>query len=600
MRVLLLHGQNNTKVSSRANRHYNYVLQDGDSIVELEKLHLHDIDSGKKILEQALNYSPHDIVHIWYDRHLFASGSNAGEQIELFAWLLQHIKDRGSETVVSFPTENVSPLYYVDPKLSWLKRKSFKWVNDEFYKLVLPLLNQCNVVVDTYFDEKILQNIGVKNIHVIPQPVIEEIDLIKTYKPGEALKMVIPGDRSENIDYAACFKLLKAINPFIPSALHICDRQDTVPDDKLISLMFKHEVDVSVQFVTFPKQQEEYLNQLTTYDIALLPGKQVTQDLLDAVNAGLVCIASKTQKNEDFKTQHNCIYTTDRLEQSGKFYIDRLYFDQVERERIATNIEKYKDRVSVDNVQHMYENVYQPRIKVKDEECPSSGTVNVFMCCRDNERDLGVTLSRLKTMERDMFWCDFKYYVLENDSADDTPNLIKDFFAHSSGNYECIVLDKEKHASVASVNRMRDMADYRNQMKELCTEWSGSNYSFIVDSGVNFDTDTMDRQIKYMEKNPDVAMVTPYGLIQTSDTYYDNFAYRNLQDTRDFDPPSMEKPFEANSAFCGFVCIRTPILERCNWDMVDGDTCEHVSFCKQVRKHGKIMIDPTVIVRWRP
>ena len=149
MRVLLLHGQSNINVSSRATRHYSNVLQDGDSIVELEKLHLHDVDTSKTILEQALNYSPHDIVHIWYDRHLFAAEENAGGQFELFAWLLQQIKDRESKAVVSFPTENVSPLYNTAHQPSWWARKAFQWVNDEFMKHVLPLLNESDVVVES-------------------------------------------------------------------------------------------------------------------------------------------------------------------------------------------------------------------------------------------------------------------------------------------------------------------------------------------------------------------------------------------------------------------------------------------------------------------
>ena len=67
MRVLLLYGQCYRDIRSLAEAHYAQVLDHRDYKVEMEKVHLHTIDSAREIFLTALKTGPHDIVHIYYD-----------------------------------------------------------------------------------------------------------------------------------------------------------------------------------------------------------------------------------------------------------------------------------------------------------------------------------------------------------------------------------------------------------------------------------------------------------------------------------------------------------------------------------------------------
>ena len=601
MRVLLIHGQHNRDAKALATNHYHNVLCDTDDIIELEKLNIHTIESGKEILE-SISMVNYDIVHVVYDNNMFIINHDRRVVFTEFTALMTRVLDSNKKLVITMDWFKLfTPR--VKTRSNWWYNKQIKWLNQIYYEEVLPLLKRAELVVTTYDHELQLSNIGIHGVHVIPQPGCSI-----NYEPKQldqnTLKIVVPGARSNNIDYNEIMKILCALNSDKTTdrcyKLHICNRDEEITDDHLIKLIVKHNVTEHVQFIQFSNETQQYIDQLASYDVAVILGKQLSRSVIDALAAELICITSNTPSNKIFKLQHNCIYTTDAPNTTIPYYINQLIDDKSRLSELQNNIRKYKERVQPSSIKKMYELVYEPRDHVKPQELDVTGVINVFMCCRDNEQDLGTTLSRLRVMERRLNGCEFKYYILENDSVDDTPNIIKDFFASADGVYVTGAQGNNKHISAPGVGRMRDMADYRNHMKSLCDSWDNSNYSFIVDSGVEFELDIMERQLYQLLNNDDVAMITPYGVIQTSNFYYDNFAYRNLQDTRDFDLSSTEELFEVHSAFCGFVCIRTSVLERCNWDMVDGETCEHVPFCKQVRKHGKIVIDPTVVVRWRP
>lgn len=222
-------------------------------------------------------------------------------------------------------------------------------------------------------------------------------------------------------------------------------------------------------------------------------------------------------------------------------------------------------------------------------------TINVFCTFRNNEDTIGNTLSKLKCAER-YLGVSAKYYIYENDSIDDTPNQIVDFYKHSSGNYKCESLKAVEHLDTSSPRRLRDLAVYRNKMKELCTYFEKDSYTFIVDSEIDFDKDIMSKMISTLSAYPDAVMVTPYGVTNYSNEYYDLFAYTNMDGSKE--SPSIRGITEARSAFCGFACIRTDVFEKCHWGAM-GDKSEHIYFCDMVREYGKIIVDSSIRVKWK-
>ena len=55
------------------------------------------------------------------------------------------------------------------------------------------------------------------------------------------------------------------------------------------------------------------------------------------------------------------------------------------------------------------------------------------------------------------------------------------------------------------------------------------------------------------------------------------------------------QPVEVNSSFGGFVFLKSFPLNFCNWRS-DGDI-EHVLFCEEIRKYGKIKLYPDIKVK---
>ena len=225
------------------------------------------------------------------------------------------------------------------------------------------------------------------------------------------------------------------------------------------------------------------------------------------------------------------------------------------------------------------------------------------MCVRDNEEDLPITLQKLKKIERNMHDYQFYYYILENDSKDDTPQLVIDFFSYSKGKYRIEKSDKKKWDAEPALQRVHDMAYYRNLMLDLCNTWDNSTYSFVIDTEIQFSESIIQDMINLSVKNPDYTMITPYGTVQDEKRYYDTFAFHGI------DMPPGKFPYndpntviEVLSAFAGFVLILSSNLKNCKWGVTKNslkNVSEHNVLCEQLRQFGKIVCTKSIIVRWK-
>lgn len=227
--------------------------------------------------------------------------------------------------------------------------------------------------------------------------------------------------------------------------------------------------------------------------------------------------------------------------------------------------------------------------------------INIFMCVRDNEEDLSYTLSKFKKLERKHKEYDFYYYILENDSKDDTPHMVIDFFSYSKGKYRIEKSEKKKWGAVVDNQRIHDMANYRNMMLELCNSWEDSTYSFVVDTEITFDDDIIENMIHLAEKYKEYVMITPFGAVENSLKYYDTYAFHGIDMKPGVFPySSSSSVLEVQSAFAGFALIRSDALRQSKWGVLeDVKVSEHNYLCKQLQKHGKIMCAKNIIVRWK-
>jgi len=230
---------------------------------------------------------------------------------------------------------------------------------------------------------------------------------------------------------------------------------------------------------------------------------------------------------------------------------------------------------------------------------------------RDSESYILKTLSSLKSlMELPLEW-DFFFY--ENDSVDDTLKLLSDWLQDKNGQVYSEKLGFPKFGSVPDIQRLVYLSYYRNRLLKAVGNFR-SDYTLLLDSDIDFEKSHFENLYSNFRNlyNNEYVMLTPntreprmsdmmYG--ETSDCYYDVFALRDkyfnngiyftdcpLVLMEDREAWKRNEIVEVGSAFGGFALIKTDVLKQCKWST--NQHSEHVNFCSEVRKHGKIGIVP--------
>ena len=221
--------------------------------------------------------------------------------------------------------------------------------------------------------------------------------------------------------------------------------------------------------------------------------------------------------------------------------------------------------------------------------------INVFICLRNNSNTIHKTLNTFELLE-DYF--NLHYFIFENDSYDDTPSIIENFMKHRKGQFSSNTFHKIHWDSVQNSSRSRDMAFYRNSMKNLCTDFS-NRFSIILDSDIEFSLSTINSFIDVLIQYDHIAMVTPFSTVGNSDKYYDTYALLTQNNKNSLSNFRLSPILSVNSAFGGIIMIRSSILQKCSWDEhVSQLHSEHVSFCQNVKLFGDVVIATQVRVKW--
>lgn len=232
--------------------------------------------------------------------------------------------------------------------------------------------------------------------------------------------------------------------------------------------------------------------------------------------------------------------------------------------------------------------------------------INVFLCVRNNENILELTLENLIKIEKDNSNYKFKYYMYENDSIDNTKKIVLNFYKNHNGNCLFETLKKKQWGCVKDNNRSLDMSYYRNKMKSLCKNFNNSKYSLILDTNVLFDVLCFKKMIDILENNLDIHMVTPYGVLENKpNKYYDTYALsiKNVYGNKALYFLNKQLKYndivDINSGFSGFSIIRSETLYKCNWGTEINNICsEHNVFCNEVNMYGRIVCCKNIKVYW--
>lgn len=207
--------------------------------------------------------------------------------------------------------------------------------------------------------------------------------------------------------------------------------------------------------------------------------------------------------------------------------------------------------------------------------------------------------------------------VLENDSVDGTADKMQK--ALPDARVFSMKLGTPKLPGGRTIARTKMLAMLRNRLVDLANIHCGE-FTMILDTQVRWSPAVVESHLELLRSRPDVAMVTSWGTVRRSEPcefMFDTFATiingRPLGFEANLFPCQAEGPKhdfqchrrrgtvpifkerevqEIDSGCGGLFIIRSDVLAKCRWDVTHPQGCEHWEFCRQVREHGKVVVNP--------
>lgn len=206
------------------------------------------------------------------------------------------------------------------------------------------------------------------------------------------------------------------------------------------------------------------------------------------------------------------------------------------------------------------------------------------------------------------------YSFFENDSTDNTPHLLLKWLKNRAGLLTSERLNAPKWGSVASLERVRYQARYRNMALEPLNNYYHYDYLLIVDSDVHWQPELITGMIDALDKNEKWGMVSPnttqnvrdYVGDTDKDSYFDSWSLKDLDGRQCLTfaaNPFLSQvdrmlwdaglPVVCNSAFGSIAMTKAEAMDYVEWSVVDG--VEHWEFCRRIRDNGyQVVADPSL------
>jgi hypothetical protein len=235
--------------------------------------------------------------------------------------------------------------------------------------------------------------------------------------------------------------------------------------------------------------------------------------------------------------------------------------------------------------------------------------ISIFSLFRDSESYIHNCLEGLDKLEESTD-AEFEYFFYENDSKDNTANILNDWIKQKSGIVKSEPLNEKSYGSTMEAARVIKMAKIRNKMAQLGKPVD-SDFTIVFDSDVTFDSNIINDYLKYSDLKfsmltPNIRQNVPCKMGSNSQTsYYDSWSlvdhdkiqcmtwssnpfYRN-QDREKFDN---NEPIDVYRSFGGFVFIKSEYFNQSQW-FSEGQL-EHWHFCDELRSFAPIYFIPSI------
>jgi hypothetical protein len=234
--------------------------------------------------------------------------------------------------------------------------------------------------------------------------------------------------------------------------------------------------------------------------------------------------------------------------------------------------------------------------------------VAVLSLARNCEKNLQKSIDQITKIES----LDFKFFIYENDSIDETKNILIDNKNKNSNIKISLKIDGSDYVSDGSRQRTIQLAKYRN----VCLEWAKKNcsdFDYILvldlDADLGFSLNGIYNSISWLNIIPNSGGMGSYSISMNKDktiSHYDTFAMRlnnwysstkHRQEEiffSNFHPKIGYKPISFYSCFGGLAVYKAAAFLEGHYDGSIG--CEHVLFHKSIRDKGYNMyLNPSSI-----
>lgn len=261
-----------------------------------------------------------------------------------------------------------------------------------------------------------------------------------------------------------------------------------------------------------------------------------------------------------------------------------------------------------------------------------SSNKRILFCgiCRDVGNTIHKNIKRIKrTAEK---FKDHKVYIYENDSSDNTTEILKEFKNKSL--IECTTDNREdknykdiisQGLDVKHLNRCNVLASCRNNyidyLKNNCNDY---DYMCVIDFDIHgWSYSGFYHSIACIENAKDISSMSSYGVLgDVKNTryienckqflFYDSFAFRplglNVPMTRGLQvqfnllTPLNSNLTEVESNFGGMCIYKTDTIKDAKYSAKEHDKfvdCDHVCFNREIKNNGyKHYFNPNMVVSY--
>lgn len=271
------------------------------------------------------------------------------------------------------------------------------------------------------------------------------------------------------------------------------------------------------------------------------------------------------------------------------------------------------------------------KIELKDNYVKIQN-ISIICMFKNNATYIKQFFTDITTIFENMYDVEFTYYIIENNSKDDTREILKDFISKKSKKSKLILFDVDEDfkniGEGKNYERLDGIGNIRNKLVNSITPLN-SEWSLFIDSNIYFKPNILERMFAYNPSANNIGMMTPYtqqlfipeihkslNLKQPTfmHHFYDTFAFYDTSNKSSWPFCAFEKctlchrkwndkqidrkvvgrhqeVVDVHSTFGGFSAIKTGIIndKRVRWSTLSYDTkinesiCEHFIFCHNLR-----------------